>query len=230
MARHVPGVGGVAMQIQQSLHPQDHVTSQMPEPDQVQTLTLSDERWRRIEKEFPEAANHRLPLEQASAELVALKGKGGGKRGGGQPPSRELRDRLTETRLISRLEKIFHKYPPTDPTAAFGTLSHWKAESNAHIDRLRALGRDARKKICFDVLEIWEREGRKVGVAISCPTTRFLVELSNSTIAQSTARAYAADYRRYRQATRKLHILQSQTLTTASPTFEQPSVGIVQHN
>jgi hypothetical protein len=190
----------------------------------------SDERWRRIEKEFPKAANHRPTLEQASAELVALKGKGGGKRGGGRPPSRELRDRLTETTLIARLEKIFHKYPPTDATTAFGTLSHWKAESNAHIERLRALGRDARKKICFDVLEIWEREGHKVGVAISCPTTRFLVELSNGTIAKSTARGYAADYRWYRQATRKLNILQSQNLTTASPAFEQPNLGVVQHN
>lgn len=202
----------------------------MREADQVQTLTLSDERWRRIEKEFPKAANHRPALEQASAELVALKGKGGGKRGGGRPPSRELRDRLNETTLIARLEKIFHKYPPTDPTTAFGTLSRWKAESNAHIERLRALGRDARKKICFDVLEIWEREGHKVGVAIKCPTTRFLVELSNSTISQSTARAYAKDYRLYRQATRKLDILRSQDLTTASPAFEQPNLGIFQQN
>jgi hypothetical protein len=199
----------------------------MRKPDEVQTLTLSDERWGRIEKQFPEAANHRPTLEQASAELVALKGKGAGKRGGGRPPSRELRDRLTETKLIARLEKIFDKYPPADPTAAFRTLSHWKAESSAHIERLRALGRDARKKICFGVLEIWETEGRKVGVAISCPTTRFLVELSNGTIAQSTARAYAADYRRYRRGTRKLHILRSQSLTAASPTFEQPSLGIV---
>jgi hypothetical protein len=202
----------------------------MRELDQVQTLTLSDERWRRIEKEFPKAANHRPTLEQASAELVALKGKGGGKRGGGRPPSRELRDRLTETNLIARLEKIFHKYPPTDATTAFGTLSQWKAESDAHIERLRALGRDARKKICFDVLEIWEREGHKVGVAISCPTTRFLVELSNCTIAPSTARAHATDYRRYRQATRKLAILQPQNLTVASPTSGQPNLGVVQHN
>jgi hypothetical protein len=196
----------------------------MRKPDEVQTLTLSDERWGRIEKQFPEAANHRPTLEQASAELVALKGKGAGRRGGGRPPSREVRDRLTEIKLIARLEKIFHKYPPADPTAAFRTLSHWKAESSAHIERLRALGRDARKKICFGVLEIWEREGRKVGVAISCPTTRFLVELSNGTIAQSTARAYAKDYRPYRQATRKLRILKSLNLTTSSPTFEQPSL------
>jgi hypothetical protein len=202
----------------------------MREPDEVQTLTLPDERWGRIEKEFPEATNHRPTLEQASAELVALKGKGAGKRGGGRPPSRELRDRLTEIKLIARLEKIFHKHPPADQTAAFRTLSHWKAEANAHIERLKALGRDARKKICFGALEIWETEDRKVGVAISCPTTRFLVELSNGTIAQSTARAYAADYRRYRRATRKLHILESLNLTTASPTFEQQSLGIVPHN
>jgi hypothetical protein len=202
----------------------------MREPDQAQTLALSDERWRRIEKEFPKAANYRPILEQASAELIALKGKGGGKRGGGRPPSKELHDRSIETRLIARLEEMFHKYPPTDATTAFRILSHWKAESNAHIERLRALGRDARKKICFEVLEIWEGEGHKVGVAISCPTTRFLVELSNCTVAQSTARAYAADYRRYRQATRTLVILQSQNLTTASPAFELPNLCIVQHN
>jgi hypothetical protein len=58
----------------------------MREPDQVQTLTLSDEGWRLTEKEFPKAADHRPTLEQTSAELVALKGKGGGKRGGGRPP------------------------------------------------------------------------------------------------------------------------------------------------
>jgi hypothetical protein len=105
-----------------------------------------------------------------------------------------------------------------------------EAECNAHIERLEAMGRDARKKICFDVLEIWEREGHKVGVAIICPTTRFLVELSNNTIAQSTARAYAGDYRRYRQATRKLDILQSQNLPVGSPTIAQPNLGIIRHN
>src|ERR1700730_13811135 len=151
----------------------------MLEPDQVQTLTLSDEGWRRIEKEFPEAANHWPTLERASAELVALKGKGGGKRGGGRPPSRELRDRLTEITLIARLEKIFHRYPPTDATAAFGTLSHWKAESNAHIERLRALGRDARKKICFDVLEIWEMGKRR-------PQSRCGNQLPNDSLSSGT--------------------------------------------
>jgi hypothetical protein len=200
----------------------------MRESDQV--LTLSDELWHRIEKEFPKAAHYRPTLEQASAKLVALRGKGDGKRGGGRPASRELRERSTEIILIARLEKIFHKYPPVDATTAFGTLSRWKAESNAHIERLTVLGRDARKKICFEMLEIWEREGHKVGVAISCPTTRFLVELSNGTIARSTARAYAADYRRYRQATRKLDILRSQNLTVGSATFGQPNLGTVRHN
>jgi hypothetical protein len=170
------------------------------------------------------------PLSKPAPSLLRSRARAAAREVAADRQAGSLRDRLTETTLIARLEKIFHKYPPTDATTAFGTLSHWKAESNAHIERLRALGRDARKKICFDVLEIWEREGHKVGVAITCPTTRFLVELSNSTIAQSTARAYAADYRRYRQATRKLDILQSQNLTVASPTIGQPNLGIVQHN